>query len=133
MPFFLECCSMKIKPMEIEPLEPIDGYVDRKLLIGQCPVCKMPRYELREFDLINGKEVINRNKPKRLKHISEWVEKLESQKSVNCNKISKIKTGTKSAMAFIFGKSKETPLGTLHVGYDFNNTERKKFLVGLGI
>ena len=132
-PNFIECCSKKIKPTRTINLEPIDGYIDRALIVGYCPICKNIKYQLIEFDLYKGQYILNRNKPKRLKHINEWAEKLERQESTNPIVDGKIKHGSKSAMAFIFGKSKETPLGTLHKGYDFNGTERKQFLTGVGI
>ena len=97
--------------------------------IGVCqnPKCQRLVFQLREFDLMTGNIVIDRNKPKRIKHQSEWVEKLECQETTNPI-TTKIKHGNKSAMAFIFGKSKITPLGTLHTGIDFNGTKRKEFL-----
>lgn len=128
-PFILECCGKKIKPDRVISLEPNYRYVDRYLLYGVCqnPKCQRLVFQLREFDLMTGNIVIDRNKPKRIKHQSEWVEKLESQETTNPI-TTKIKHGNKSAMAFIFGRSKITPLGTLHTGIDFNGTKRKEFL-----
>ncbi|MBO5927234.1 MAG: hypothetical protein J6Q32_00055, partial [Clostridia bacterium] len=83
-----------------------------------------------EFDLVNANVVVNRDKPKRIKHVGEWIDKLEQQVT-SMPIISKIKHGNKSAMAFIFGKSKETPLGVMHTGIDFNGTKRKEFLISL--
>jgi len=129
-PFFLECCSRKVKAYKVINLEPTSRYVDRFLMYGFCknPKCGRAIYRLEEFDLIGNRVVINRNKPKRLKHIGEWVERLEKQESYS-PLTAKIKYGNKSAMAFIFGKSKETPLGVLHRGFDFNGTVRREFLI----
>ena len=129
-PFFLECCNKRVKPTRVIPLEATYRYVDRYLLYGICsnPKCHRLIFELREFDLVTGNVVINRNKPKRIKHQEEWVESLQRQETTNPI-TTNIKKGNKSAMAFIFGKSKETPLGIIHSGYDFNGTKRKEFLV----
>jgi len=127
-PFILECCSTKVKIDRMIALEPDFKYVDRFLVYGECPKCGKPIYRSYEYDRFNDNIVIDRNKPKRIKHIAEWLEKLERQES-NIPLMSKIKTGNKSSMAFIFGKSKETPLGIVHTGYDFNGTKRKEFLI----
>ena len=129
-PFILECCNQKVKAQRVIPLEPNYRYVDRFLLYGVCknPNCQRLIFQLREFDLVTGSVVINRNKPKRIKHQDEWVATLEKQETSNPI-TEKIKSGNKSAMAFIFGKSKETPLGVVHAGYDFNGTKRKEFIV----
>lgn len=129
-PFYLECCGKKIKATRVISLEPTFRYVERYLLYGICPNPKCNRliFRLEEFDLVNGCKVIDRNKPKRIKHQSEWVDLLERQETTNPI-TTKIKHGNKSAMAFIFGKSKETPLGIMHTGVDFNGTKRKEFLI----
>ena len=129
-PFILECCNRKVKAQRVIPLEPNYRYVDRYLLYGMCnnPKCNRIIFQLREFDLVKGETVIDRNKPKRIKHQDEWVAMLERQETSNPI-TTKIKSGNKSAMAFIFGKSKETPLGITHTGYDFNGTKRKEFVL----
>ncbi len=126
-PFFLECCSTRVKPDKVIELEPTYRYVDRYVVYGHCIKCDKPIYKLFEFDLVNASVVINRDKPKRIKHVGDWIDKLEQQAS-NIPINSTIKHGNKSAMAFIFGKSKETPLGIVHTGFDFNGTKRKEFL-----
>lgn len=126
-PFFLECCSVRVKPEKVIALEPTYRYVDRYVVYGHCERCQRPIYKLFEFDLVNANVVVNRDKPKRIKHVAEWIDKLEQQ-ATSMPIASKIKHGNKSAMAFIFGKSKITPLGTLHTGIDFNGTKRKEFL-----
>ena len=125
---FASCCSKKGIIENIVPLEPTYRYVEREIIYGRCPKCQRPIFQLKEFDLLNGCEVINRDKPKRLKHVDKWLEWLEKQKS-SYNHTQKIKTGNKSAMAFIYGVSKETPLGITHTGYDFNGTKRKEFVL----
>ena len=133
-PFILECCNKRVKATKVIPLEANYRYVDRYLLYGVCsnPKCQRLIFQLREFDLVTGQTVIDRNKPKRIKHQDEWVASLEKQETTNPI-TSKIKSGNRSAMSFIYGKSKETPLGTLHVGYDFNGTKRKEFLAKLSV
>ena len=65
--------------------------------------------------------------PKKQKELLFWIKKLENQELSTLP--FKIKHGTKSAMAFIYGVSKETPFGIIHIGYDFNHTKRKEFKV----
>ena len=110
-PFYLECCGKRVKATKVIALEPSYRYVERYLMYGICnnPKCHRLIFRLEEFDLVNGCKVIDRNKPKRIKHQVEWVEALEKQETTNPI-IPKIAHGNKSAMAFIFGKSKETPL-----------------------
>lgn len=126
-PFLIECCSTKVKPDRVIALEPDYKYIDRYLVYGHCSKCYRPLYKLFEYDRINGHLVINRDKPKRLKHLDKWLERLERQE-VPFSFVTRIKTGNKSAMAFIYGKSKETPAGVVHTGYDFNGTKRKEFV-----
>ena len=126
-----ECCNKKIKIDKKELLEPTGRYICRYFLIGHCTVCGKRTYNLLEYDLINNSYIIDRNKPKRIKHLDEWLESIDKQKTPYSFGDTKIKYGNKSAMAFIFGKSKETPLGILHQGIDFNGTKRKEFLISL--
>ncbi len=123
-----ECCNRRFPATQTLPLYPDEGYINRTLYVAKCPVCGNPKATLKEFDIINDKWVIDRNKPKRIKHFSEWIGKLENAFASSIP-TKKIKYGNKSNMAFIFGKTTLTPNGVIHSGFDWNGTLRKSFPV----
>lgn len=129
MSFFIECCNKKIRidDERVVELEPQSCYINRVLLYGVCPVCKNIRLQLREYDTIQQRWVIDRGKPRRLKNVKLWAEQLEKQHTHNYLPNTKIKYGNKSNMAFIFGITKQSNGVLFHEGYDWNGTQRKRF------
>ena len=65
--------------------------------------------------------VYDRTKPKKKKNIQDWANSLIKM-SKAFSYLYEIKTGNKSNMGFIYGKTTKTA----HIGVDFNGTERSR-------
>lgn len=100
-------------------LQPVGCYELRELKIYKCSNCENLNYVLTEYDMLKNCFIYDRNKPKKKKNIQEWANSLIKM-SKAFSYLDEIKTGNKSNMGFIWGKTTKTA----HIGVDFNGTER---------
>lgn len=116
----MRCCSRNMNCEKVG-LQNIGQFEHRVLYIYTCPVCSAIKYELREYDVVTGNLVLNRNKPSKKKNIPEWANSLIKLSRAFAY-FDEIKKGNRSNMGFIYGKTTAKE----HIGYDFNGTERSR-------
>lgn len=117
------CCNRLMSIIDTIPLDNEDIYYNRKIYVRECMNCKKKKYQLSEVNSITGAIELDRNKPKRLKNTEAWLNNLLK---LSYESPLKIKKGSKSAMAFIFGSNKMINKKPIQIGYDFNGTERNR-------
>ena len=117
------CCNRLMSIIDTIPLDNEDIYYNRKIYVRECPHCKKRKFQLTEINSITGCVEYDRNKPKRIKNEEAWLNNLLK---LSYDSSLKIKKGSKSAMAFIFGSNKVINKKPIQIGYDFNGTERNR-------